>query len=214
MSGGPFVAVMSSKLEYLKRYSTNSGGRKKKRGAKAKSNYSIIDDDISWKSDTQPEVKYDDDPDDAPLVAELRDESVCKWQPLSTLEEKADEHGTAHRKRTREGGEQLSDLSPPRRSTHVESDPGPPNNDLSPPRKSLQGRLKKSKHSPEGRDVATSVSELSPPRRTQKMREVDDEKSGRFAATVYRNRVKTDDNTGVAKADEKDEEEFMQWGRG
>lgn len=214
MSGGRFLsftAEMSSKLEYLKRYSKNSSGSKKKKGvkggAKTKSNYSIIDDDVSWKatlSDTQ-EVKCEDDPDDAPLVAELRDESVCKWQPLSSLEES--EHGTAH-KRTW-GGEQLSDLSPPRRSTQTVSDSGPPNDDLSPPRKSLQGRLKKSKQSAEGYE-----SELSPPRKKQALREVDDEKAGRFAETVYRNRVKTDSNTGVAKVNEKNDEEFMQWGRG
>lgn len=211
--------VMSSKLEYLKRYKKGSSGSKKKKlGAKAtpKSNYFVIDDDVNWKSDAEQVMKCEDDPDDAPLVAELRDESVVKWQPLSGENTTNPTGGKCVDKREDASPMHSTDLSPPRRVQHIASDSKFDYGDLSPPRKKFHSRDKKPKH-PE-QDLKASGSELSPPRRTQRInerREIDAvDKTGRFAETVYRNRV---NDHSVAKVDEnveKNDEEFMQWGRG
>lgn len=77
---------MSSKLEYLKRYGKSK--KKKLIGAK-KSNFCVVDDDVDWKSsalEAESMFKCDEDPEEAPIVTEVRDESEIKWQPLSTLE--------------------------------------------------------------------------------------------------------------------------------
>lgn len=91
---------MSSKLKYLKRYGSKKDIKKKKASL---SNFRVVDDDVNWRStvaDGSNEVERDDDSDEAPLVAEVHDESKSKWQPLPTMLER------------NSNGE---DLSPPRR---------------------------------------------------------------------------------------------------
>ena len=84
---------MSSKLDFLKRYE-DKGSSNKKKVKKKKSNFSVVDDDVNWKSTlihAKSELKCEEDSDEAPLVAEVKDESVLKWQPLSIPEENASE---------------------------------------------------------------------------------------------------------------------------
>ena len=95
---------MSSKLKYLKRYGYKKEVKKRKDPL---SHLHVVDDDINWKStivDDNQDLECDDNSDEAPLVAEVRDESKIKWQPLpgATVDKLVEDNSTG------------VDLSPPR----------------------------------------------------------------------------------------------------
>ena len=154
---------MTSKAEYLKKYLSKEdsehgvGGtkkkvRKKKKVPKKQSNFAILDDDIDWRAlapkHTGDSDVEEDDPDEAPVVAEFRDETLpTKWQPMTGV---VDE-GSLH--------EDNSDLSPPRRSAvkHDRRKEEPSDDDLSPPRRSAVKHDRRKERSPD---------DLSPPRRS------------------------------------------------
>ena len=144
---------MSSKLEYLQRYM--SDGKKKKRKKvekKVARNLAVLDDDIDWRA-LAPKDDVDlEDPDEAPVVAEIRDESAnaVKWQPIKS-------HGNEEGS----GDEGLNeDLSPPRRSTE----------DLSPPRKRVSDDLSPPRRRKE-KFFDSAERDISPPRRDHKVAE-------------------------------------------
>ena len=144
---------MTSKAEYLKKYlSKDDGGdveakrkaKKKKKVLKKHSNFAILDDDIDWRAvapkHTGDSDIEEDEPDEAPVVAEFRDETLpTKWQPMGPGSNP--EQPSAH---------DPSDLSPPRRSGSGRLG-GVAGADLSPPRR-----------------VHDSASDLSPPRRRKR----------------------------------------------
>ena len=154
---------MTSKAEYLKKYLSKEdsehgvGGtkkkvRKKKKVPKKQSNFAILDDDIDWRAlapkHTEDSDVEEDDPDEAPVVAEFRDETLpTKWQPMTGV---VDE-GSLH--------EDNSDLSPPRRSAvkHDRRKEESSDDDLSPPRRSAVKPDRRKERSPD---------DLSPPRRS------------------------------------------------
>lgn len=169
-----------------------------------KSNFSIVDDDINWQSTAVVDDLEKEDSDDAPLiVAEVKDETIVKWQPLGTKESS------------------IHDLSPPRRTresykagNHIQGELGEgTKEDLSPPRiQDLTTRhhnlfLKKA-------DLPTDI-----PDGFQNEESATDSKctfknsdSGKSAETVYRNRVgKRDKDDLISK---QEEDVFTQWGRG
>ena len=125
---------MTSKADYLKKYLSTDDlveGKKKKR-IKKRANLAIHDDDVDWRS-LVPKNKLgsedEGDPDEAPLVAEFKDESVQKnpkWQPLA---EDEDMDLSPPRRRQFDS----PDLSPPRGQNRKRHDPR--DDDLSPPRK-------------------------------------------------------------------------------
>ena len=154
---------MTSKAEYLKKYLSKEdsehgvGGtkkkvRKKKKVPKKQSNFAILDDDIDWRAlapkHTGDSDVEEDDPDEAPVVAEFRDETLpTKWQPMTGVVEE----GSLH--------EDNSDLSPPRRSAvkHDRMKEESSDDDLSPPRISAVKHDRRKERSPD---------DLSPPRRS------------------------------------------------
>ena len=151
---------MTSKAEYLKKYlSKDDGGdveakrkaKKKKKVLKKHSNFAILDDDIDWRAvapkHTGDSDVEEDDPDEAPVVAEFRDETLpTKWQPMGPGSNP--EQLSAH---------DPSDLSPPRRSGSGRMG-GVAGADLSPPRR-----------------VHDSASDLSPPRRRKRTHPASDD---------------------------------------
>ena len=171
---------MTSKAEYLKKYLSKEdsehgvGGTKKKVRKKKKvptkhSNLAIMDDDIDWRAlapkHTGDSDVEEDDPDEAPVVAEFRDETLpTKWQPMTGVVE--------------EGSllEDNSDLSPPRRSTgkhdrRKEGSPDVCDDDLSPVRR--HSVLRKPKEE-----------DLSPPRRSSRDLSVDKRPSGHTSPSI------------------------------
>lgn len=220
---------MSSKVDYLKRYSEKKV--KKKRKVK-KSNLSVVDDDINWVKTIATNEIESGDSDDAPLIAEVRDETVVKWQPLSSAVQ-----------------ENLEDLSPPRKVLCHNDESFSSSkvliNDLSPPR-----RHKEDVKSPRQlSSTAQVLIDVSPPRRyvknpptiiqnysspsrkgaedvhtDQRLSKAYDQKaainepdlSEEFTKTVYRERFGMLHNKTKEEEDyqrEKDAE-FAQWGRG
>lgn len=179
---------------------------------KSKSNFHVVDDDVKLKSNAEEILKCEDDPDDAPLVAELRDESVVKWQPLSILDVGAlksleDSWALEH-----------SALSPPRHSPQQYYD------DLSPPRNiqkiSPQGSVEVLK--PHGSKAANlknfmgdaKFAESEYPSSTRKKDHSDTvDASGKLAETIYRSSTKKKDH-GVDEYFQKKNDEFVQWGKG
>lgn len=178
---------MSSKLNYLKRYDK----KKRKKGKGEKSNIYIVDDDINWPSTAAgDEFRMDNaDSDEAPLVAEVHDESVIKWQPLSSFEKSSDID------LSRTTGN-ITDISPPRR---VQQDSSPPiraDGDMSPPRKQKLNS-KKYKGGFQERKLFCQKVDMS----------------GKFAETVYRRKAEEKDMIDHGTR-ENDDEEFKTWGRG
>ena len=197
---------MSTKLEYLKRY-----GKSKKKGSRGvrKSNFCIIDDDVNWKADLKPALKYDEDPEEAPLVAGVKDESVLKWQPLSAVGE--EENSGTQLDLNPAQSHDHADLSPPRRVQGTACSKGDSSlpiirsDDFSPPRK---------KASSNSEDLLSKGSIRRRHKQTHDKSSVNSE-SGRMdvtSETVYRkgNNSRKDNEDSVSKNDE----EFMQWGRG
>lgn len=156
---------MTSKADYLKKYfSEGTSDKKKKKRLKKKANFAVHDDDVDWRSltpvhrDGNHSDVEEHDPDEAPLVAAFKDDSVRKWQPVSntgtTSNDKSDDCSSprrtlAERKQIcpqRKKRMDSPDLSPPRRKEYGDV-PARWEDDLSPPR---QGR--------------SSSSDLSPPR--------------------------------------------------
>lgn len=215
---------MTSKLEYLKRYG-NSSTKKKKgtkgRKSKSNSNFCVVDDDVNWKSTDAKEVN--DDPDDAPLVAELQDESVVKWQPLSIVEESKKETLCVDECRSPEDSGpstgHFTDLSPPRRLLHIlscEEGSDPPQcDDLSPPRKMPPQNNDTSKLKFAGGVLPEN--EFRKPRGNKqdnvKLMIDTVDASGKFTETIYRGSTKKKDSVADEYVQKKNDE-FMQWGRG
>lgn len=172
------IVDMATKADYLKKYLDSTAEKKKKRRLKKRSNLAVHDDDVDWRT-LAPVSKECDrsdsdekDPDEAPLVAEFKDESVRKWQPLSNEntmkfenESSSDEGIKSVPRKRRMDSPELSprrrndtsdaeDLSPPRQRRSLSPD-------LSPPRR---GRQKGEDLSPPRQRRALSP-DLSPPRR-------------------------------------------------
>ena len=159
----------STKAEYLKRYLEGTGEKKKKKRVKKRINLAVHDDDVDWRTLMPVSVEGDqsdsdeNDPDDAPLIAEFKDESVRKWQPLSNTNIMEEEKKGSVRKRRMDS----PDMSPPRRK--VSDDLSPPrqrrslSSDLSPPRRGDESTRRTADHSPPCRKGSVS-SDLSPPR--------------------------------------------------
>ena len=184
-----------SKLEYLKRYGK---GKRKTTKTNKRSNLYIIDDDDNWKTVPELIVKQED-PEEAPLVAEVRDESILKWQPVLAVEEKSEntnemESSTSSKRQYAD----LSHLSPPRRLDSSSS-----RGDLSPPRKKKtqgNGLTKKPKHKTSSDlNVNPSSQELK--------RNID---ASRLDSSQRNSAVERNAEEALKKSDE----EFMQWGRG
>ena len=162
---------MTTKAEYLKKYLDSNGDKKKKKRIKKRSNLAVHDDDIDWRS-LQPvqndhSDKDENDLDEAPLVAEFKDDSVRKWQPVSNIESK-DEHSIRSKSGQRKVRMDSPDMSPRRRNELSDVD------DLSPPR---QRRSVSSDLSPPRQRRSVSP-DLSPPRRGMKAQNVRDLKRG------------------------------------
>ena len=138
----PRFLTMISKAEYLKKYlskenseqgvsGTKKKVRKKKKVPKKQSNLAILDDDVDWRAlapkHTGDSDVEEDDPDEAPVIAEFRDETLpTKWQPMAGVVEERSLH------------EDNSDLSPPRRSVvkyDRKKEGSPDDDDLSPVRR-------------------------------------------------------------------------------
>ena len=82
---------MTTRESYLKRYLKSSYQEKNKKRLKKRSNLAVYDDDIDWKSfassaedKNQSEVE-ENDPDEAPIIAEIKDDTIRKWQPVSSV---------------------------------------------------------------------------------------------------------------------------------
>lgn len=125
---------MSSKLDYLKRYQEKGSNKKRKKRDKNSTNFTILDDDASWISTSASKsAELGEDPDDAPIVTQVRDDSVVKWKslPTSQIVEDGDADLSPPRlKRTSPCiDEDAEDISPPRKRKKPGQD-----EDLSPPR--------------------------------------------------------------------------------
>ena len=193
---------MSSKLEYLKRYEENNFIIKKKKRIKKCTNMTILDDDVATWEDVQGSKESNiDDPEDAPVVAEVQDDSIIKWQPLSSTD----------------GNERVSpskdsmmneehDLSPPRR-TKAKGNKRKQDNDLSsdvsPPRSRKKRMLVDYKVSRRtgGQSSSTKVEKKN------ETNEVEEKK--RNAPTLIDVKIKSD--SLIAK---NSDQVFMEWGRG
>lgn len=170
---------MTTKAEYLKRYLESTSDKKRKKRLKKRSNLAVHDDDVDWRSlapankDDNHSGKEDNDPDEAPLIAEFKDDSVKKWQPLlstraTAFENKSeDSNGSWKEIDVKRDRMDSLDLSPPRMTRLSDEDLSPPrqkrssSSDLSPPRRT---RLSDENLSPP-RQKRSSSSDLSPPRR-------------------------------------------------
>ena len=189
---------MTSKAEYLKKYlskedsehgvgETKKRVRKKKKVPKKQSNLAILDDDIDWRAlaptHTGDSDVEEDDPDEAPVVAEFRDETLpTKWQPMTGVVEE----GSLH--------EDNSDLSPPRRSTvkHDRRKEESPDDDLSPPRRSTVKHDRRKEGSPDDdlspvrRHRKPEGEDLSPPRQSSRDLLMDKHPSGHTSPSSIR----------------------------
>lgn len=200
---------MSSKLEYLKRYEDRRVKKRKRK--EEQSNFSVVDDDINWQSTEAINELENSDSDEAPLVAEVQDETVVKWQPLSIA---------AGVQYSQDPCDKLEDLSPPRRLS------APRNflEDLSPPRRGMKDPEKNLPKSPPRR-----ILDVSPPITKKKLytgkcssntQEVtvneSDDLTGKFAETIYRHKKGVLPNRTKEEEDymRQKDREFLQWGRG
>ena len=164
----------NSKVEYLKRYGQNNTKKKKKKERKL--NLSIIDDDCNWKTTFNAEPVLDNDSDEGPIVAEVHDESVIKWQPLSMVNEDKSKQSdlSPPRKASRinipyhqNSEEVFKDASPPRRSQENLSLSAQVQEDESPPRRTqrcIEGHLHPPKRALENSNSPGTVEDSSPPR--------------------------------------------------
>ena len=178
--------AMASKADYLKKYISSeagdSGGKKKKIRMKKRANLAILDDDVDWRSTVPKDDRMDDDPEEAPAVAEVHDEAAPKkWQPLKGTTREAESRGAS-----RSPGRQRDvDLSPPRRGhsvdrsardRHATPDANSPRTRKSEHHEKHAPRGKRARHdSPETGDLLGStghdlphpggVPDVSPPRR-------------------------------------------------
>lgn len=120
---------MSSKLDYLKRYSGKKVKKRRKEKEK-KSNLNIVDDDFNLESTTAKNEQGVDsgNSDDDPLVAEVHDDTVVKWQPLEKVHdgELDDSQAQNDPSPSKEEGVSPGDLSPPRRYSILQKDLSPP----------------------------------------------------------------------------------------
>ena len=167
---------MATKQEYLQKYleGTATKNRKKKR-IKKRPNLTVHDDDVDWRaltSDVRDSGDVEDnDPDDVPLVAEFKDDSVRKWLPVSDPQavklgdESDDGRGSGD---GREAKRRLDspDLSPPRmhgRSSESEDIDNLPrrrrswSSDLSPPRRCEESDPEAKRDSPPRRKPAAGL---------------------------------------------------------
>ena len=95
---------MAAREDYLKRYFESSFRKKNKKRLKKRSNLAVYDDDIDWRW-KQSEVE-ENDPDEAPVIAEIQDDTINKWQPVTSIRDE----GKQKRKRM-----DSPDLSPKRK---------------------------------------------------------------------------------------------------
>ena len=133
----------------------NCGEKKKKRRRKKKSNLAVHDDDINWQS-LAPLTRYEnqsdleESDDETPIIAGIKDDSVKRWQPVSSIgcDSKGDKLHLHVPKRKRVDS---TDLSPERRNdcatlsmrVHVDDDVRPlvrSSSNSSPERKEIVGR--------------------------------------------------------------------------
>ena len=114
---------MTTKESYLKRYLESNYQEKKKRRLKKRSNLAVYDDDADWQSFTpsakdknQSEIE-ENDPDEAPVVADIKDDTIRKWQPVSSVgcEYQREEPQICVRKQKRKRMDS-PDLSPKRKN--------------------------------------------------------------------------------------------------
>lgn len=160
---------MTTKAEYLKKYLEGTGKNKKKKRVKKRINLAVHDDDVDWRTlipvskEADQSDSDENNPDEAPLVAEFKDDSVRKWQPVSNINIMEKEKGSAHKRRM-----DSPDMSPPRMK--VSGDLSQPHQrrslspDLSPPRRGNKSTRRMVDHGPPCRKRSVS-SDLSPPRR-------------------------------------------------
>ncbi len=127
--------MASSKADYLKKYQTDSKKEKKRKKVKKRANLAIHDDDVDWRSlipKDQPETEEEDEPDEAPQIAEYKDDSVDKivrWQPVQSSGLVVEDTDLSPARQTKRRQIDSPDLSPLReRKNEVD-------NDLSPPRR-------------------------------------------------------------------------------
>ena len=196
-----FLGLMSSKLEYLKRYGSQKVKKKRKR--EKKSNINIVDDDVDWQSGAVSKEQESDDSDDAPLVAGVQDESVMKWKPVSVTDVDS-----------LSGSYNMADLSPPRHSTR---DFKSAKKDISPPRRKVQVKARSHKKTSKSKIPQKSH---NPPMKSDGASQVGNlSDSGKNAETVYRKRFSDKSTAETMTSEEKDylkskAEEFQKWGRG
>ncbi len=135
----PMLCAMS-KADYLKKYLGGSEGlnkEKRRKKVKKRANLAIHDDDIDWRSlipRDQPETEEEDEPDEAPQVADYKDDSmskVVKWQPVQSRSSgpMVEDNDLSPVRQARRRRMDSPDLTPPR-GRRYDSD-----NDLSPPRR-------------------------------------------------------------------------------
>jgi hypothetical protein len=110
---------MTTRESYLKRYLESSYREKNKKRLKKRTNLAVYDDDIDWKSFTSSQDKYQseiegNDIDEAPVIAEIKDDTIKKWQPVTNVEDE--------RKQKRKRMDS-PDLSPKRKKEHSASSP-------------------------------------------------------------------------------------------
>ena len=85
----------------------SSSREKKKKRLKKRANLAVYDDDIDWRWN-QSEVE-ENDPDEAPVIAEILDDTIKKWQPVTSIRDE----GKQKRKRM-----DSPDLSPTRKKEY------------------------------------------------------------------------------------------------
>ncbi len=169
------LCAMSSKADYLKKYLGGSEGlnkEKRRKKVKKRANLAIHDDDIDWRSLIpldQPETEEEDEPDEAPQVADYKDDSmskVVKWQPVQSSGPIVDSDLSPVRQAGRRRMDS-PDLTPPR-GRRYDSD-----NDLSPPRRKKHtsdydvrgpSRRSRGRHSPQliERGTPSDIAKHSP----------------------------------------------------
>lgn len=140
---------MTTGVSYLKRYLEGSCREKNKKRLKKRSNLAVYDDDVDWKysiTSTQDKNKSEveeNDPDEAPTIAGIKDDTVTKWQPVTSV---GDEH---KQKRKRMDS---PDLSPKRKKERGANTPirkaRSSSSDLSPQREQLRGKERRRSVSP------------------------------------------------------------------
>lgn len=140
---------MTTRESYLKRYIESNNRERNKKRRKKRSNLAVYDDDNDWKSvvtSTQRNLSEveEGDPDEAPIIAEIKDDTIRKWQPLVSVRN--------DRKQKRERKDS-PDLSPKRKKEYSANSPirmvGSSSSDLSPQREqNLSGEERRRTMSP------------------------------------------------------------------